>query len=425
MSNVYWLGTATNVAAIHTASIDSVDATPANNTFFVTIGGEVISTVGDTDVATTAAALVVLLNASTHPYFAAITWTNPSAGNIVGTADTAGVPFVALLTETGAGSAAVTDFAVTTATAGANDWSTASNWSGGAVPVNSDDVIIENSSVSIRWGLAQSAVTLTSLIIKKSFTGKIGLKEKVFATSSNGDTESTVDVEYRQAYLNIKATDAQIGENNQNNTAAGSGLIKLDLDSAASTTTIFGSAKAIETNKPAIQLLAASASTIIYVRAATGGVGIAVGAPFETSTIASVNIGDSMGSNGVQVGSGTTMTSYSQKSGTCFVEAAATVTTMDVDGGTLTLEGDYVVTNLNVNNGATVNDQHIKSGGNAVTNLNINSGGSVSHNGSSQARTIAVCNIFKGGTLTTDDDVVTITSQNYPTGSYRMTVTEA
>ena len=105
MTTLYWLGTADAVVQIGTASIDSVDATPANNLFIVTIGGVAISTLGDTNVATTAAALVVLLEASTHPYFTAITWTNPSAGNIVATADTAGIPFIAALTETGVGSA--------------------------------------------------------------------------------------------------------------------------------------------------------------------------------------------------------------------------------------------------------------------------------------------------------------------------------
>ena len=73
MATLYWRGDATAVAQVHTASIDSVDGTPANNTFTVTIGGVAIDAVGDTDVATTATNLRASLNASTHPYFAAIT----------------------------------------------------------------------------------------------------------------------------------------------------------------------------------------------------------------------------------------------------------------------------------------------------------------------------------------------------------------
>jgi len=79
MATIRWISGTIAVAQLETGSIDSVDATPANNTFTVTIGGVAISQVGDTDVATTAAALVVLLNASTQAYFAAITWANPSA----------------------------------------------------------------------------------------------------------------------------------------------------------------------------------------------------------------------------------------------------------------------------------------------------------------------------------------------------------
>src|SRR3990167_1389847 len=65
-----------------TLTLRLVQATPGNNTFTVTIGGVVISVVGDTDVATTATALRAALNASTHPYFAAITWSG-TAGDII------------------------------------------------------------------------------------------------------------------------------------------------------------------------------------------------------------------------------------------------------------------------------------------------------------------------------------------------------
>jgi hypothetical protein len=132
-----------------------------------------------------------------------------------------------------------------------------------------------------------------------------------------------------------------------------------------------------------------------------------------------------MVSNGVQVGAGTTITSFSQKSGTSFIEAAATITTIAADGGNLTLEGDYTVSALNVNDSATVFSNHIKTSANAITTLNINSGGSISFNGSSEPRTVSVCNLFKGGSLTTDDDIVTITTQNYPTGSYTLVASEA
>jgi len=202
MAKNEWEGRADAVAQIATGSIDTVDGTPANNTFVVTIGGITVSEVGDTDVATTAAAFVVTLNASTHPYFAAITWANPSAGTITGTADTAGVPFIAALTVTGGGTGTVTDFAGTTVSSGPNDWSTAINWSLGTVPVNGDDVFLRKSDVNISWGIDQNAVTLDSLIIEKTYTGKIGLRRTEFATTSDAETHSTTE---NPVYLEINA----------------------------------------------------------------------------------------------------------------------------------------------------------------------------------------------------------------------------
>ena len=169
----YFLGSADAVAQVATGSIDTVDGTPANNTFIVTIGGVAVSVVGDTDVATTATNLRTALNASTHPYFEAITWSG-SAGDIIGTADAAGAPFIAALTETGAGTGTVTDFAATTASSGPNHWDTAVNWSLAVVPVNTDDVRIRDSDVTIAWGLAQSAVTLDTMKVDRSYTGRVG-----------------------------------------------------------------------------------------------------------------------------------------------------------------------------------------------------------------------------------------------------------
>lgn len=85
------------------ASILTVDATPANNTFTVTIEDAEVSQVGDTDPDTTAVALVVSLNASVNPNFSVITWTNPSGALIVGVADTENVPFTAVMSVTDTG----------------------------------------------------------------------------------------------------------------------------------------------------------------------------------------------------------------------------------------------------------------------------------------------------------------------------------
>lgn len=413
MATVYWQGTADAVAQVSTASIDSVDATPSNNTFTVTIGGVAISQAGDTDVATTAAALVALLNASAHPYFATVTWTTSSGGNITGTAGTAGVPFVAALTETGAGTGAVTDFSDDTASAGPNDISTADNWSGGAVPSSADDVILESSDVNICWGMAQSALALASLTIRKTYTGRIGLPATSFATSADGATaSSTTKPEYRQTYLDISWDECDIGEHAGPGSPAGSPRLKLDNAKAgASTTTIHSTASSTaDSGKPSVRLLLAHASADVLVRSAQSGVGIAMDTPGETSTCGTVSVSDTSSTSKVYTGDGVTLTTFEQSGGVSEVRAAATVATIDVRGGTLTLEGDYTATTVTVS-GGTLIDNHIKTSGNATTTCNLR-GGTLDLQRSNESRTIATLN-HTGGTLKNNADV-TITTRNDP-----------
>jgi len=419
MATIYWEGQAEAVAQVHTGSIDSVDGTPANNTFTVTIGGVAISQVGDTDVATTAAALVVLLNASTHPYFSAITWTNPSAGNIVGTADTAGVPFVAALTETGAGTGAVTDFAETTASSGPNHWGTAANWSGGAVPVNSDVVIIADSSVSICWDLDQSSVSLTSLRIDKSFLGTIGLDYSRVATNASASTTDASKPEYREDYLKIGTSRVDLGQNFSSGSPAGSGRIKIDLGSVASQVNVFDTkSSSSDGTRQAVRFLANSSSTDFYIRQAPGGVGIAADQPGETSTVGDVNVSQEGRSATVVIGEGTTLTNWTQSGGDAILQAAATVTKVDVNNGILTIEGDYTITTLNHRSGR-VYDNHIKTGGNSVTTLNLSNDASYDMSRTNEARTIATVNTDVGVSLVLNDSV-TLTTNNRPAGTYTL-----
>ncbi len=414
MATKYWKGTADAVAQVATASIDSVDGTPANNTFFVTIGGVAISAVGDTDVATTATALRASLNASTHPFFAAITWSG-TAGDIIGTADEAGVPFVAVLTETGAGSGAVTDFAGTTASAGPNDWSTVLNWSDGSIPGNNDTIIFKDTNVNVCWGLAQSAVNGTTIFILKTYTGKIGLNRLAFATSSDGDTTDASKLEYRAHYLDIDYDTLEVGKHVGGGSPSGSGRIKIDnANTGASTTRIFDTASvATESTLAAVRLILASATADVYIR--DGSIGIAIDEPNETSTAGDIY---SDGSGVVCIiGKGVTLTSFQQSEGGNILQAAATVATVKVLGGTLTIEGNFTITALTIEAG-TINDNHI-AGGNAITTANLN-GGSMVTTQTSEARTWATVNIGKGGSLKANGDYLTITTLNEPSGEYTL-----
>ena len=177
MATNKWLGTATAVVQLDTY-------TPAN----ANTGDEYILTLSVHDGST----IVVSFTVAGTETVAAVTaglhaaWTASGASAYATSADgtteltltgiTAGVEFnVAPSIVDGSGGAAPTLVKVeTTANAGPNDWSSADNWTDG-VPNAADDIFIEDSAVSILYGLDQSAAgTMTSLHINRTYTGLIG-----------------------------------------------------------------------------------------------------------------------------------------------------------------------------------------------------------------------------------------------------------
>ncbi len=419
MATRYWIGKADAVAQQDTGSIDTVDATPSNNTFTITIGGVAVSVPGNTDAPTTAADLVAAANGSTHPYFAAITWSVPAGSQVRGIGDIAGVPFIASLTVSGGGTGTVTDFANDTPASGPNDWSTAENWSGGVVPVSTDDVVIENSAVNIAWGLDQNAVTLASLTVKKTYTGRIGLNRRVFAQSSDAQTTTTAAKdEYREDYLRIGADEIALGEHFGAGAPAGSGRIKLDNTKAgASELVVHDTAlTAAETNQASVKYLAANAAANITVRAAPGGFGVAVDDPTEVSTIGTIRVVDTTPQSRINCGPGVTLTNWEQDGGQNTLDLAANLTLAEVRGGTLVLDGAFAVTTLTLDQG-TVEARNVPTAGNAIGTANVN-GGTLDMTETGVAQTIGSVVLGEDATLD-GSDLVTITSGTYNGGNLR------
>ena len=164
-----WKGDAPAVAQVITLTVGS---STAAQTFITTINGKSITyTAGGAETTTTiATAIQALLQASTIAEFKEVAWTTATSV-VTGTAATAGVPFVVSKSGTG-----TYTLATTVASSGPNDASTLANWSTGALPANTDDLLIDGGS-DILYGLnALSApVALNTLRIKASFTGNIGL----------------------------------------------------------------------------------------------------------------------------------------------------------------------------------------------------------------------------------------------------------
>lgn len=422
MADVYWEGQSTPEAQQDTGSIDTVDGTPSDNDFEVDINGDIVSVPGDTDVSTTAANLVAALNGSTNPYFSAITWSNPSGGDIVAVATDPGMPFTATLQVSGVGTGTVTDFANDTPSSGPNHWDTAENWDTGSVPVAGDDVYIRDSAINILWGLDQAAVDLNSLTIHKTYTGKIGLDYKVCVTNADGSTFSTLKPEYRDLYLKIESDKVDFGFHEGPGDPAGSQRILWDGNVHSAQVTVHDTAaNSSEVGRPALRIKAVNATTDLFVRRAPGGVGIASEVPGEVSTLGDITISDNTPASLVSTGPGLTLTNWTQSGGNNVLHTNATLTTLMLKGGTLRTEGDFTITLLTITNGTLIQN-NIKTGGAAITTALLN-GGTVDASQSSKARTWTLALLAVGCTIKVDGAAVTITTLTDPTGLYTMTLT--
>jgi hypothetical protein len=382
-----WRGDAPAIAQATTVTVGTYDVT---TTYKVTINGKTISTAGTGGTnATTATALQLLLNASVIPEFAEITWSVNSTV-ITGTADKAGKPFT-LSTSVSGGTGTISN-STTVTNSGPNDVNIAANWSTGATPANSDNLVIENTSSSLLYNLGSlSSIGLTSLSVSQTFTGTVGLPVV------NGDA-STTYFEYRPQYFAIGATTVSIG----GPTGQGSGRIKLNLGSAGSTTVnVTNTGNALETGLESCLIVLTGSGNVLNV--SRGSVGVAVLAG-ESATL-SLNTSQITSSNDAQVrlGSGVTLSTVKMQSGRNIINCAATTITMY--GGDLTLQGTGATTTLNANGGIC----HYNSSG-TLTNGRIAGGASLLFGANLSGATVTNMTIEKGATLLDPDSVVTWTN---------------
>lgn len=367
MSTRRWLGSAQGEAQVTEYVFGGT--WEATDVIICTIGTKAFDTVaGSTTITTLIDTLVTAWNAldeDVYPEFAGIT-ASRSSNSLVLTADDEGIPFTCTVstTETGGGAADAQTIdggtssagIDSTACTGPNFWSVAANWSGGAVPVNSDDVVIENTDVSILYGLGQSAVTLTSLTIRQSFTGQIGLPQ---VNEDGGYSE------YRADQLAIGATTVKIGEGD----GSGSSRIKINFGSVQMATTVYNSGTRAEEGLPAILLKGTHASNVLEVYQGSVGVAMLAG---EVATIATLSVGYTTSVEldaQVTCSSGVTLTTANVSGGSLQLNAGLTtlsmlagtvevfagnITTVTVDGGTFYYRGTGTITTLTISDGGTV-----------------------------------------------------------------------
>jgi len=375
MARNRWRGDALAVAQVSRVQVTAAGS--AGDTVAVTINRKTVTyTVQGGDTAElVAAGLVALLAASTIDEFLEVVWTQ-STSYVVGTAATAGVPFT--FTAGVTGGATVGSVSTPTASAGPNHWDTAANWSLNAVPVSTNDVDISNNSVDILYGLAQSAVTLASLNVDSTYTGRIGLPDWTGAYN-----------EYRDTYLAVGATVLNVGAGQ----GGGSGRIRVDLGTVQTTALIQSSSSGSDQGVPAVFLKGTHASNVVTVSGGEVGLAFDPGASMTVVTLGvSVADGTRVPPN-VQAGAGLTLTTLNQQGGAVCLQAG--LTTANVDAGTLTIGGPATcnVTTANVFGGTYNHDAP-----GTIGTLKVR-GGTADFDRDPRAKTVSACSAGYGSTV--------------------------
>lgn len=399
MATRNWIGSAVKISEVYTDTIGGTWAA-GTDTWTGTINGrDMIITFGATATVTTTAIATAIAAAwngttlstgttvnalgSSIPEFSVITAT-VSGSNVIFTHDTAGVPFT--MTTAKSSTSGTVSLVNTTNATGPNHWDNSDNWAEGAVPVSLDEAYIDR-PVSILYGLAQSAVTLTSMTVSELFaaTAYIGLP---FRNASGYE-------EYLDTYLAIGCTTCNIRSN--------SGRIKINFGSVQTACNVRKSGSTVESGRAAVQLIGSNASNVFNIY---GGDVALAGNAGEAVTAATVR----------------------QISGTLLIGAGATLTTVDKGGGTLT---SYVgCTTLTSDTGTTTVD----AGTGTITTANINGGDfyypgtgtitainaracSLRFDGSTAPLTVTTLNIIEPVDVYDRSDRVTYTNQpNYGGG---------
>lgn len=296
----------------------------------ITINGKTVSiTLGSGfSAATAAAALQLLLSASTVPAeFLEYTWTVDTA-TVTGTAKTAGIPATvdgtAGMTNASTGGTAGTLTNTITAT-GPNDIANAANWSTGTAITNNDTPVFDRYSPSALFNLkAWSA--LTGLTIETyDFPNSIGLPPVRGGTGNFDPQGGSGYPEYRNRFLLLSAGTPTLN------------IGRGDLVPARVNIEFGGSADAAAVNVFGLNTPSNGESATMFIKGLTGMdalnvtqgvVGVAVGLG-ETGGFTVVRIGSEESPQSdakVIFGAGATVPSVENQSGS--VESAATITAL-------------------------------------------------------------------------------------------------
>jgi hypothetical protein len=249
------------------------------------------------------------------------------------------------------------------------DWNVTTNWSTGAVPVSTDDVYFSNNAVDVTLNLDQSAVTLASLTIDQSYTGK-------FAGAGT--------------YLQINATTMNIGRASGDQSNPGSS--RLHINGTFTTVNVIDTASSsADAGFPPVCLK----GTITTLNVRSGRVGVAVLTPVETATATTINVtqSDTASSSPIVSLGLVTNTTANIEAGKLSNKGTATVTTATVVGGEYRVESTAAHTTIKVESGKLVYN-----GTGTITNLSVYDA-TADFSNDPRSKTITNCNVYKNAKL--------------------------
>ena len=220
----------------------------------------------------------------------------------------------------------------------------AENFNGLTLPATGEDIYIAGNAISIKWGLAQSGVTLASLHFAADWTGECGLPE------INKDTNEFY-YEYLDTHLAISATALYIGEGVGN----GSRRIKLNTGSNVCAATVYQTSNTpADLDEGAVHLVGSHASNSLHVFSGTVDIAMLPGytAQWPTIVVAGGRVRTGTGvtlatveveNNGV-VETRSAVTTYRTRGNGRAEHYAGDITTADIQGGPLKMRTTVATT---------------------------------------------------------------------------------
>lgn len=223
---------------------------------------------------------------------------------------------------------------------GKNWFTNANNWSGETVPIAGDTIVLQNTSIGLLYGLAQSALTTLKAEVDQSFEGTFGLP--LF------NNDATIPYkEWRDRFFiaSWATTDGSIVIGG--GSGAGSRLINIDMHTVAAKAVVIDTGTPTAGQRSAVNLQGGTGASV-DVRRGSVSIGDDAGSAVNLTTLNVSTASAEETSADVYVGGDATITTILKNGGQLEInsQTAKTFTTLNTKGGTALVRGDCVVTNL-------------------------------------------------------------------------------